>query len=162
MSGKAYHHPTESLLDDLWNAGHTPRIRINSTAQGVDVPEFVRAKHGTCLVIDLDPAWPLNLATSKESLQVDLAFQGTVYRCTFPWTSIYVVIDKTTGRGIVIEPYLPALTPPKPSAPAVEGSRGLRLVEKKPEDGGGSDRKATEVRPEPVRRFGVIKGGKSN
>ena len=58
-------------------------------------------------MIDLDPSYPLNLAYTKEGLEVELAFQGQVTRCLFGWLSIYAIIDRSTGRGIVVESHLP-------------------------------------------------------
>ncbi|AKF09729.1 ClpXP protease specificity-enhancing factor SspB [Sandaracinus amylolyticus] len=101
------HHPIHAAIDDIWNAGHTPRIQVDARRDDVVVPEFVKTKWGARLVLDLDASWPLNLTASEQGLEVDLAFQGQVTRCTLPWASIYVVLDRATGRGIVIESHLP-------------------------------------------------------
>jgi stringent starvation protein B len=108
MKREPLHHPIQAAIEDIWNAGHTPRIQLDARRPDVVVPESVRTKWGARLVLDLDASWPLELETSEEGLEVSLAFQGVVTRCTLPWESIYVVLDRSTGRGIVIESHMPA------------------------------------------------------
>ena len=122
------HHPIHAAIEDIWSSGHTPRIQVDARREDVVVPDSVRAKWGSRLVLDLDASWPLNLEAGTKGLQVDLAFQGHVTRCTLPWESIYVVLDRTTGRGVVIESHLPKdeeLAPP-PAKPALRGVAGGR------------------------------------
>ena len=107
MSSEHLHHPIQAAIDDIWNAGHTPRLQIDARRDDVVVPDSVRSKWGARLVLDLDASWPLNLEMDESGVAVDLAFQGVVTRCTLPWASIYVVLDRSTGRGIVIESHLP-------------------------------------------------------
>ena len=112
------HHPIQTILDEIWDAGHTPRLQIDARREDVVVPEFVKARWGAALVLDLDAAWPLHLETTKEALSVDLAFQGTVTRCVLPWASIDVVIDRTTGRGVRFDPReQPPAAPAEATAP---------------------------------------------
>lgn len=123
------HHPIHAAIDDIWSAGHTPRIQVDARREDVVVPESVKTKWGSRLVLDLDASWPLNLEAGEAGLEVDLAFQGHVTRCTLPWESIYVVLDRSTGRGIVIESHMPkdeALAPSSPEKPALRGVEGGR------------------------------------
>lgn len=100
-------HPIAKAIDDVLAAGHTPRIHVDARRPDVTVPDHVRERWQARLVIDLDPGWPLNLEHEKDGLGVDLAFQGLVSRCKFGWGAIYVVLDRATGRGTVIEANLP-------------------------------------------------------
>jgi len=108
MKREPLHHPIQAAIEDIWDAGHTPRIQVDARRPDVVVPESVKSRWGARLVLDLDASWPLELETSESGLAVDLAFQGVVTRCTLPWESIYVVLDRSTGRGIVIESHMPA------------------------------------------------------
>lgn len=91
------HHRIQAALDRIWNAGHTPKIVVDSSHKDVVIPEFVRAKWKENLPIDLLASYPLNLTYSETGISVDLAFSGSVCRCTFPWTRIRLVIDREAG-----------------------------------------------------------------
>lgn len=100
-------HPIAKAIEDVLLAGHTPRIHVDARRVDVEVPDHVRERWQARLVIDLDPSWPLRLEYGPDGLGVDLAFQGVVTRCVFGWKAIYVVLDRATGRGTVIEAQLP-------------------------------------------------------
>jgi len=102
------HHPIQVAIEDVYAAGHTPRLQVDSRRRDVEVPDFIRRAWQARLVIDLDPSYPLDLAYDADGISVDLAFQGQVTRCKLGWAGVYAVIDRTTGRGIVIEAHLPA------------------------------------------------------
>ncbi|UJR86814.1 ClpXP protease specificity-enhancing factor SspB [Sandaracinus amylolyticus] len=168
------HHPIHAAIDDIWNAGHTPRIQVDARRDDVVVPEFVKTKWGARLVLDLDASWPLNLTTSAAGIEVDLAFQGQVTRCTLPWASIYVVLDRATGRGIVIESHLPKddTLQTHPERPAmregIESSEGpsepkAEAPAPTPAPAATADEKAESSDEEAKRRrarFKVIDGGR--
>jgi len=101
------HHPIHAAIEDVYAAGHTPRLQIDARRADVEVPGSVRRTWQARLVIDLDASYPLDLAYDPDGLSVDLAFQGMVSRCRLPWGAIYAVIDRSTGRGIVVEAHLP-------------------------------------------------------
>ncbi len=107
MTRKGIHHPIQAAVEDVYGAGHTPRLQIDARRNDVEVPESVRRTWQARLVIDLDPSYPLDLSYDANGVSVDLAFQGIVSRCRFGWRAIYAVIDRTTGRGIVVEAHLP-------------------------------------------------------
>lgn len=125
------HHPIQVAIEDVYAAGHTPRLQIDARRTDVTVPDFIRRSWQARLVIDLDPSYPLDLQYGETGLEVDLAFQGSVSRCKFAWPAIYAVVDRTTGRAIVIEPHLPAATlspelsweTKRPRLSAIPGSR---------------------------------------
>ena len=68
---------------------------------------FLDGFHGERLLIDLDASYPLDLSFSEDGIGADLSFGGYVTRCTFPWKAIYVVADRATGRGIVLDQNMP-------------------------------------------------------
>lgn len=74
---------------------------------GVVCPDFIRDQWRERLIIDLDPSYPLDLTFLEEALSADLSFGGYVTRCTFPYGAVYVVADRTTGRGIVLDQNMP-------------------------------------------------------
>jgi stringent starvation protein B len=171
---RALHHPIQAAIEDVYAAGHTPRLQIDARRRDVVVPDFIRRQWQARLVIDLDPTYPLDLAYEVGGISVDLAFQGQVTRCTLPWEAIYAVIDRSTGRGIVLEAHLPAaeLTPElawtdraskRPRLSAVPSTEE-RPVAPPPEapipearpDEAGSDAAAKARRA----RFKVIDGGR--
>ncbi|MDQ3032546.1 MAG: ClpXP protease specificity-enhancing factor SspB [Myxococcota bacterium] len=133
MSSEHLHHPIQAAIDDIWNAGHTPRLQIDARRDDVVVPDSVRERWGARLVLDLDASWPLNLQMDESGVAVDLAFQGVVTRCTLPWASIYVVLDRSTGRGVVIESHMPrdgageasSATAPRAIAPRATPPRAM-------------------------------------
>jgi stringent starvation protein B len=107
VTRKGIHHPIQAAIEDVYVAGHTPRLQIDARREDVDLPDSVRRSWQARLVIDLDPSYPLELLYDADGVSVDLAFQGVVSRCRFGWRAIYAVIDRSTGRGIVVEAHLP-------------------------------------------------------
>ena len=107
MKRRIIHHPIHAAIEDVYATGHTPRLQIDARRADVEVPGSVRRTWQARLVIDLDPSYPLDLAYDPDGVSVDLAFQGMVSRCRLPWGAIYAVIDRSTGRGIVVEAHLP-------------------------------------------------------
>ena len=71
-------------------------------------PDFIREQWRERLIIDLDSSYPLDLSFAEDGIGADLSFGGYVTRCTFPWEAIYVVADRATGRGIVLDQNMPA------------------------------------------------------
>jgi stringent starvation protein B len=155
VTRKGIHHPIQAAVEDIYGAGHTPRLQIDARRNDVEVPESVRRTWGARLVIDLDPSYPLDLAYDADGVSVDLAFQGIVSRCRFGWRAVYAVIDRATGRGIVVEAHLP---PPdldaelvwverqkKPRLSAVPSARPLVRASKP-----ASERSGAEGTPKPM------------
>ena len=157
------HHPIQKAIDDIWEAGHTPRIQVDARRDDVVVPESVKAKWGARLVLDLDSSWPLHLEYLETGIELDLAFQGHVTRCTLPWDAIYVVLDRATGRGVVIEPHMPradADAPPIGGAGDEPGPREIAVpmrasAREAPSGPASTDEEAKRRRA----RFKVIDGG---
>jgi stringent starvation protein B len=100
-------HPVQSVIESLQAAGRCPRLHVNAMFDGVVCPDFIRDQWRERLIIDLDPSYPLDLTFLEEALSADLSFGGYVTRCTFPYGAVYVVADRTTGRGIVLDQNMP-------------------------------------------------------
>lgn len=100
-------HPVQSVIESLYAAGRCPRLHVNATHAAVVCPEEIRHQWKERLIIDLDASYPLELAFGTTGLAANLSFGGNVSRCTFPWESIYVVMDRATGRGIVLDRHVP-------------------------------------------------------
>lgn len=100
-------HPVQSVIESLQAAGRCPRLHVNAMFEGVVCPDFIRDQWRERLIIDLDPSYPLDLAFLEEGLSADLSFGGYVTRCTFPYGAVYVVADRSTGRGIVLDQNMP-------------------------------------------------------
>jgi hypothetical protein len=100
-------HPVQSVIESLYAAGRCPRLHVNATHAAVVCPEEIRHQWKERLIIDLDSSYPLDLTFGQTGLAANLSFGGTVTRCTFPWEAIYVVMDRATGRGIVLDRHVP-------------------------------------------------------
>ena len=100
-------HPVQSVVESLYAAGRCPRLHVNATCEGVVCPDFIREQWRERLIIDLDSSYPLDLTFAEDGIGADLSFGGYVTRCTFPWEAIYVVADRATGRGIVLDQHMP-------------------------------------------------------
>ncbi|MEM7154693.1 MAG: ClpXP protease specificity-enhancing factor SspB [Myxococcota bacterium] len=100
-------HPVQSVIESLQAASRCPRLHVNAMFDGVVCPDFIRDQWRERLIIDLDPSYPLDLTFLDEVLSADLSFGGYVTRCTFPYGAIYVVADRSTGRGIVLDQNMP-------------------------------------------------------
>jgi stringent starvation protein B len=100
-------HPVQSVIESLYAAGRCPRLHVNALFEGVVCPDFIREQWQERLIIDLDSTYPLDLTFEEEYLSADLSFGGYVTRCTFPWGAVYVVADRSTGRGIVLDQNMP-------------------------------------------------------
>jgi stringent starvation protein B len=100
-------HPVQSVIESLYAAGRCPRLHVDATHASVTVPDFIRQQWRERLIIDLDASYPLDLVFGENGLAADLSFGGHVTRCSFPWESIYIVTDRSTGRGIVLDRHVP-------------------------------------------------------
>lgn len=100
-------HPVQSVIESLRAASRCPRLHVNAMFDGVVCPDFIRDQWRERLIIDLDPSYPLDLTFLEEALSADLSFGGYVTRCTFPYGAIYVVADRSTNRGIVLDQNMP-------------------------------------------------------
>ncbi len=110
-------HPVQSVVESLYAAGRCPRLHVNATYEGVVCPDFIREQWQERLIIDLDASYPLDLTFAEDGIGADLSFGGYVTRCTFPWQAIYVVADRATGRGIVLDQNMPESVKRSRSAP---------------------------------------------
>ena len=97
----------KSLIESIHQGGSCPRLKIDLTREGVVCPDFVCEKWGEELIIDLDPSYPLNLAFTAVGVEADLSFGGYVTRCKFPYASIYLIVDRNTGKGELFEENIP-------------------------------------------------------
>ena len=100
-------HPVQSVIESLYAAGRCPRLHVDATHASVTVPDFIRQQWRERLIIDLDASYPLDLVFGETGLAADLSFGGHVTRCSFPWEAIYIVTDRSTGRGIVLDRHVP-------------------------------------------------------
>ncbi len=162
MRDEPTHHPIQELIDAIYAAGHTPRIQLDATADGVEVPAHVRDHWGKQLVLDLDASWPLHLEYTDEGIEVDLAFQGNVSRCVLPWTAIYVVLDRATGGGHVVDAHVPdlgdELGEEPPARPRAAPARAASHASTPPSAGAPASASEEEARKR-RSRFKVIDGG---
>jgi stringent starvation protein B len=108
---------------------------VNASFDGVVCPDFIREQWRERLIIDLDPSYPLDLTFEADALAADLSFGGYVTRCKFPYGAVYVVADRSTGRGIVLDQNMPesvkrtrygrtSMPSAKPSLRSVAGEDG--------------------------------------
>lgn len=93
-------------IEALHANAQCPRLMVDATADGVDVPQHVRDRWAEAMPIDLDPAYPLELAMTDDGVDCVLSF-GVPYACHIPWSAIYVVQDRDSQVGVVIEENLP-------------------------------------------------------
>jgi len=100
-------HPVQSVIESLYSAGRCPRLHVNASHEDVVCPDFIREQWKERLIIDLDASYPLDLTFGENGLSADLSFGGYVTRCEFPWEAVYIVADRATGRGIVLDRNMP-------------------------------------------------------
>jgi stringent starvation protein B len=100
-------HPVQSVIESLYSAGRCPRLHVNASHEDVVCPDFIREQWKERLIIDLDASYPLDLTFGEDGLSADLSFGGYVTRCEFPWEAVYIVADRATGRGIVLDRNMP-------------------------------------------------------
>ncbi len=163
-------HPVQSVIESLYAAGRCPRLHVNAVADGVVCPDFIREQWRERLIIDLDPSYPLDLNFTDATLSADLSFGGYVTRCTFPYGAVYVVADRSTGRGIVLDQNMPESVKRsrygRPSA-ATSGKPALHSVaadgEGAPAEAAAPDEAAAQSNDDAVQKrraaFKVIDGG---
>lgn len=166
-------HPVQSVIESLYAAGRCPRLHVNATFEGVVCPDFIREQWKERLIIDLDPSYPLDLTFEENCLAADLSFGGYVTRCTFPYGAVYVVADRSTGRGIVLDQNMPesvkrsrygksagGLQPAKPNLRSVD-AKDEPPVESAQTDAVAPGADATDEEQVQKRRaaFKVIDGG---
>ncbi len=94
-------------IEELQGVGQCPRLMIDATVDGVEVPDWIKNQWGEALPIDLDSSFPLDLRLEDDGLYCCLSFGGP-WDCFFPWRSIYVVQDRDSQFGVVIDANLPA------------------------------------------------------
>jgi stringent starvation protein B len=163
------------VIESLYAAGRCPRLHVNALFDGVGCPDFIREQWRERLIIDLDPSYPLDLTFETEGLAADLSFGGYVTRCSFPYGAVYVVADRSTGRGIVLDQNMPdtvkrtrygrtpGMQPGKPSLRSVAGEPATTDSPAEAAAGGelaGTEKKADEEQVQKRRAaFKVIDGG---
>ncbi|MBL4686692.1 MAG: hypothetical protein JKY37_18995 [Nannocystaceae bacterium] len=170
-------HPARSMVESLHTKGACPRIQVDLTREGVVCPDFVREQWQEELIIDLDPTYPLNLSFTDEGIEADISFDGFVTRCTFPFDAIYVVTDRETHKGIVIQENMPEsvrlrrqpqakLVTPTDSQTAGKRTRASGQSRRRRRPRAGSEAEATseqEAQAEPVAATGfkpaILSGG---
>ncbi len=149
-------HRVQSLIESIHADDSCPRLQVDLTSDGIVCPDFVCEKWGEELVIDLDPSYPLDLEFTATGIDVDLSFGGYVTRCTFPYAAIYMVADRATGRGILIDENMPESVrrrrQPQPSrAPDVEAEKRAAMEklarEARSKRGPGSSRRRKRRKP---------------
>lgn len=156
-------HPVQSVIESLYAAGRCPRLHVNATHASVVCPDEIRHQWKERLIIDLDSSYPLDLTFGQTGLAANLSFGGTVSRCSFPWESIYVVMDRATGRGIVLDRHVPesvrrqsgTTSPavrldPEPELEPTPERPELRAVVDEPVPVAASKAAASKAEPEPV------------
>lgn len=84
-------HGIPHLLDELWNAGRTPRLYIDGRHNDVEFFEDIKKRYDARLLIDLKANDPLNLEYTARDLRVDLTSSGRLIRAVFPWIRIYLI-----------------------------------------------------------------------
>jgi stringent starvation protein B len=122
-------HPLVQAIEQLYRIGSVPRLVIDARRNDVIVPDFVRGKWGVELVIDLDPSYPLELVYDEAGVHASLAFSGIVTRCVFGYRSIYRLVDRATGHGVMIAAHAPTTT--LPVELAHDGEQPTTFVETK-------------------------------
>ncbi|MCB9567512.1 MAG: hypothetical protein H6710_09940 [Myxococcales bacterium] len=143
-------HPVQSVIESLYAAGRCPRLHVNATHESVVCPDFIREQWKERLIIDLDASYPLDLTFDDGGLAADLSFGGYVTRCEFPWEAIYIVADRATGRGIVLDRHMPeSVRSMFQKARAAEVAKAAKGPELRPvgEDDGAAET-ATEAEAE--------------
>ena len=132
-------HPVQSVIESLYAAGRCPRLHVDATHAAVVVPDFIRQQWRERLIIDLDASYPLQLVFGEKGIAADLSFGGQVTRCSFPWESIYIVMDRATHRGIVLDRHVPESVKRQQQqaagqpAPAGQAGRAEAQADAKPE-----------------------------
>jgi stringent starvation protein B len=163
-------HPVQSVIESLYAAGRCPRLHVNAVADGVVCPDFIRDQWRERLIIDLDPSYPLDLNFTDATLSADLSFGGYVTRCTFPYGAVYVVADRSTGRGIVLDQNMPESVKRsrygRPPAASQSGKPQLHSVaegEGAPAEAAAPDESPPQTNDDAVQKrraaFKVIDGG---
>lgn len=163
-------HPVQSVIESLYAAGRCPRLHVNAVADGVVCPDFIRDQWRERLIIDLDPSYPLDLNFTEATLSADLSFGGYVTRCTFPYGAVYVVADRSTGRGIVLDQNMPESVKRsrygRPPTAAQSGKPALHSVadgESAPAEAAAPDEPPAPTNDDAVQKrraaFKVIDGG---
>lgn len=146
-------HPVQSVVESLYASGRCPRLHVNALAEGVVCPDFIREQWQERLIIDLDSSYPLDLTFGDEGIGADLSFGGYVTRCNFPWTAIYVVADRATGRGIVLDHNMPDSVKRSRQAPTTGPLQAKEDVSRSRED--DEDTAASGERPAIVEAVGT-------
>ena len=100
-------HPVQSVIESLYAAGRCPRLHVDATHAHVTVPDFIRQQWRERLNLPRPAPYPPDLLCGETGPPADLSFGGQVTRCSFPWTAIYIVTDRSTGRGIVLDRHVP-------------------------------------------------------
>ncbi|MBK7976874.1 MAG: hypothetical protein IPK07_27655 [Deltaproteobacteria bacterium] len=113
----------ERSILDLTHKGKSARLVVDSTLDGVEIPDHVREEWGARLFIDLNPAWPLNLDFDEQAIYADLGFQGVLMRCRLPFRAVWAVMDLAKGAGFVFKEHVPPAFA-KELAPALEKAPG--------------------------------------
>lgn len=163
----------ERSILDLTHKGKSARLVVDSTQDGVEIPDHIREEWGARLFIDLNPAWPLNLDFDEQAIYADLGFQGVLMRCRLPFRAVWAVMDLAKGAGFVFKEHVPAafaqeLAPAFEKTPGSEGEDATPAPVPAPAPGTRAEPAPTaapKAKPGGARRgashLKLVKGGKS-
>lgn len=104
--------PEGQVLAALFREEKCPRLCIDALHPGVVCPAWVRERWREQLPIDLAPTATLRLVIDAAGIRAQLSFGGVLSDCSFPWASIYMIVDRATGRGVRFDERDPR--PPRP------------------------------------------------
>lgn len=159
----------ERSILDLTGKGKTARLYVDSTREGVEVPEHVREQWGEGLLIDLNPAWPIQLGFDDQALYADLGFQGVLMRCRFPFRAVWAVMDFAAGSGFVFKENVPeklagqlTATEPLPDEGAPEPASAVTTLESPSSEPAPHKAAARPTARRGAPHLKLVKGGKSD
>lgn len=104
---------------------------MNAQTPGVDLPQSIIDVWREELPIDLDPAYPLDLVYDDLGFSCTLSFREPVV-CFIPWKSIYILKDRETKTGMIVEANLPLNWTAENEGNSVGGGIPVSSVEPRP------------------------------
>jgi branched-chain amino acid transport system permease protein len=90
----------KEVLHSLLDEGQVVRIILDARREGVQVPARFRGHAQLILEVGhrMQPPIP-DLSLDEDAVRCTLSFSKQPFLCVMPWTAIFAVVGKATGRG---------------------------------------------------------------
>jgi len=91
-----------AMLEWITDNGRTPHIQVNTTQEGVEIPQHVVGEDGI-VVLNISPSATIDFDCEDEVVTFNARFNGQTHSIVIPVTAIVSIFANETGGGMMFE-----------------------------------------------------------